>query len=146
MAQFESRRDVAFRKALSARGHDLPGRRTGSDRTEWRTLEIETPGAERGLPLVVDLDGTLIASDLLIETAFSELGKRPQALLDMAAALAQGKAALKHRLASPAILNPGTLPYDPAVLEAIRQARAEGRPSISRRPAIAIWWKASPII
>jgi hypothetical protein len=34
-------------------------------------------------PLVVDLDGTLVRSDLLIETAFSELGARPQSVVDM---------------------------------------------------------------
>jgi 4-hydroxybenzoate polyprenyltransferase/phosphoserine phosphatase len=77
---------------------------------------------------VVDLDGTLVASDLLIETAFSELGRRPHSLFDMLVALSRGKAALKHRLAEPAIFDPGTLPYDPAVLAAIRQAKADGRP------------------
>jgi 4-hydroxybenzoate polyprenyltransferase/phosphoserine phosphatase len=76
---------------------------------------------------VVDLDGTLIASDLLIETAFSELGRRPQSLIGMLAALSRGKAALKHRLAAPSAFDPATLPYDPAVLEAIRKARADGR-------------------
>src|SRR5688500_14333518 len=36
----------------------------------WTTLEGPTPVQECTRPLVVDLDGTLIASDLLIETAF----------------------------------------------------------------------------
>jgi 4-hydroxybenzoate polyprenyltransferase/phosphoserine phosphatase len=80
------------------------------------------------IPLVVDLDGTLVASDLLIETAFSELGRRPRSLVDMVQALSQGKAALKHRLAGPVDFNPAVLPYDPAVLNLIREARAEGRP------------------
>src|SRR5687768_3715493 len=66
-------------------------------------------------PLVVDLDGTLIASDLLIETAFSELGRRPHSLVDMLRALTRGKAALKHRLAEPADFDPGALPYDPEI-------------------------------
>ncbi len=79
-------------------------------------------------PLVVDLDGTLIASDLLIETAFSELGRRPHAVLDMVAALRRGKAALKHRLASPVDFDASTLPYDPAVLDAVRAAVDQGRP------------------
>jgi 4-hydroxybenzoate polyprenyltransferase len=88
-----------------------------------------TPAAkDRGQPLVVDLDGTLIASDLLIETAFSELGRRPHALVEMLAALKRGKAALKHRLAEPADFDPSTLPYDPQVLALIRKAKAEGRP------------------
>ncbi|MXQ11457.1 UbiA family prenyltransferase [Microvirga makkahensis] len=89
---------------------------------------METPARAEARPLVVDLDGTLIASDLLIETAFSELGRRPHSLFEMLRALARGKAALKHRLAEPVDFDPGMLPYDPEVLAAIRQARAEGRP------------------
>jgi 4-hydroxybenzoate polyprenyltransferase len=76
----------------------------------------------------VDLDGTLIASDLLIETAFSELGRRPKSLLDLCAALSRGKAALKHRLAEPDGFDPSTLPYDQEVLAFIRRANADGRP------------------
>lgn len=78
-------------------------------------------------PLVVDLDGTLIASDLLIEAAFSELGRRPHALVEMLAALKNGKAALKHRLSEPVDFDPGTLPYDPEVLAFIQRAKAGGR-------------------
>ncbi|WP_410217224.1 UbiA family prenyltransferase [Paracoccus sp. (in: a-proteobacteria)] len=84
-------------------------------------------GPAAGKPLAVDLDGTLIRSDLLIETAFSELGRRPHSLIDMFHALTQGKAALKHRLSKPADFDPSTLPYDERVLDYIRAARAEGR-------------------
>lgn len=79
-------------------------------------------------PLVVDLDGTLIRSDLLIETAFSELGRRPFSVFGMIMALFRGKAALKHRLADPSRFDPAGLPYDDAVLHCIQEARAEGRP------------------
>jgi 4-hydroxybenzoate polyprenyltransferase/phosphoserine phosphatase len=82
-------------------------------------------GRER--PLVVDLDGTLVRSDLLIETAFSELGPRPHSVFAMLAALKQGKATLKHRLSQPAGFDPAALPYDEEVLARVRQARAEGR-------------------
>ena len=102
-------------------------RRYERDEAHWTTLEIETP-KEVSRPLVVDLDGTLIASDLLIETAFSELGRRPQSIVDMLMALSRGKAALKHRLSEPVDFDPGTLPYDPEVLSLIRQAKAAGRP------------------
>ena len=77
---------------------------------------------------MVDLDGTLVASDLLIETAFSELARRPWSLVEIAGALSRGKAALKHRLAAPADFDPSLLPYDQEVLAVVRQARAAGRP------------------
>lgn len=84
--------------------------------------------AARPVPLVVDLDGTLVASDLLIECAFATLGRRPAAIIDIIGGLRRGKADLKHRLARSAAFDPAALPYDPEVLALIRQARAEGRP------------------
>lgn len=81
-----------------------------------------------GRPLVVDLDGTLIRSDLLIETAFAELGRRPRSALDMFVALWRGKAALKQCAAALVDFDPANLPYDQAVLEEIGAARRIGRP------------------
>ena len=78
-------------------------------------------------PLVVDLDGTLLRSDLLIETAFSELRRRPHAIADMFMALLKGKANLKHRLSEPLDFDPSLLPYDAEVLQLIRAALEEGR-------------------
>ena len=80
-------------------------------------------------PLVVDLDGTLVRSDLLIETAFSELSQRPYAAVDLMKALSCGKASLKHRLSQPVGFDPAMLPYDEEVLKVIRVAREEGRPT-----------------
>lgn len=78
-------------------------------------------------PLAVDLDGTLIRSDLLIEAAFAHLGRRPQAIFGIVGALQRGKAALKHFLSEPGNFTAATLPYDEAVIACIRAARAEGR-------------------
>ena len=125
MVQSELKAKPTYRTAPASGPYETPGR-SYEDR-EWTTLEIQTPGSRNPRPLVVDLDGTLIASDLLIETAFSELGRHPHSLVKMLAALSRGKAALKHRLAAPSAFDPATLPYDPEVLEAIRKARAGGR-------------------
>jgi 4-hydroxybenzoate polyprenyltransferase/phosphoserine phosphatase len=89
---------------------------------------VETVSVARPKPLVVDLDGTLLRSDLLYETAFAELARRPQAVLGMIAALREGKAALKHLLASRHDFDPAVLPYDEGVLDLLRQAREAGRP------------------
>jgi len=89
--------------------------------------ESKGPGGHEIRPLVVDLDGTLVRSDLLIEVAFSEITSRPQSLLDIVAALLRGKAALKHQLAQSADFDPSTLPYDEEVLAFLRGALSEGR-------------------
>ena len=86
------------------------------------------PAYSHTRPLVVDLDGTLVRSDLLIETALAELG-RPSSWFEMLRTLLRGKAALKHRLAVSANFDPSVLPYDQAVLASIRQASDEGRPA-----------------
>ena len=126
MAQFEFKPQTLHRTAQRVcRGESLDRPYEDSDE-RWTTIETPTPAGVH--PLVVDLDGTLIATDLLIETAFSELGRRPHGLFDMLRALAHGKAALKHRLAEPVDFDPGTLPYDPEVLSLIRDARTQGRP------------------
>jgi len=80
-----------------------------------------------GKPLVVDLDGSLVRSDLLIETTFAELGRRPAVIFDVIALLFKGKAALKHHIGSLGAFDPALLPYDPVILDHIKSARAAGR-------------------
>jgi 4-hydroxybenzoate polyprenyltransferase/phosphoserine phosphatase len=79
-------------------------------------------------PLIVDLDGTLIRSDLLIETAFSEIGREPLSVFGILRALMKGKAALKHRVANPNKFDASVLPYDKVVLAKIKDASQRGRP------------------
>jgi 4-hydroxybenzoate polyprenyltransferase/phosphoserine phosphatase len=92
---------------------------------------IKSAGTESrsARPLVVDLDGTLIRSDLLIETAFSEFGRAPLSIVRLLSALLEGKAALKHQLASASQFDPSVLPYDEEVLARIRDAVDSGRPA-----------------
>lgn len=90
--------------------------------------EPSTASELRPVPLVVDLDGTLIRSDLLIETLFTELGRQPSSIFGLVPALFSGRAAFKHRLAETAPLDVAGLPYDETVIAMIKTARAERRP------------------
>ncbi|MDR1229180.1 MAG: UbiA family prenyltransferase [Azoarcus sp.] len=78
-------------------------------------------------PLVVDLDGTLLRSDLLVETGLLFARDHPRQLLSPFRWLARGRAALKHELARRADLDVAALPYDENVIAFIREARAGGR-------------------
>jgi 4-hydroxybenzoate polyprenyltransferase len=80
-----------------------------------------------GLPLVVDLDGTLVRSDLLYESFFNVLTVGPLHYLRAIKAVAQGKAALKQYLADVSNLDYASLPYDETVIGVIRAAKATGR-------------------
>ena len=78
-------------------------------------------------PLVVDVDGTLVGGDLLIEGAARLIAASPLSLLALPFWLAGGRAALKRRIARAVVLPPPTLVLNPAVLDEIAAARAAGR-------------------
>ncbi|WP_426139794.1 UbiA family prenyltransferase [Pseudomonas sp. DWP3-1-2] len=78
-------------------------------------------------PLVVDLDGTLLRSDLLMETAMAMVRSQPLKLYKVLQWLLKGKAALKEGLALATQIDVSVLPYDPEVIELIKAERATGR-------------------
>ena len=75
--------------------------------------------------LVVDLDGTLVRTDTLHEGFWAAFGRDWRTPFAVAAALREGRAALKRHLAA-AVPAPESLPYDPAVLEYVQRWRADG--------------------
>ena len=79
------------------------------------------------VPLVIDVDGSLVNGDLLIEGTLRLLATTPLKLLTLPFWLAQGRAALKRRVAQAVALPPETLVLNPTVLEEIAAAKAAGR-------------------
>ncbi|WP_026223628.1 UbiA family prenyltransferase [Methylosarcina fibrata] len=78
-------------------------------------------------PLVVDLDGTLIHTDMLHESALRVLRDSPLYTLHIPYWLSRGKAALKQNLANRSDFDPSSLPYNKELLEWLRQQKALGR-------------------
>lgn len=72
---------------------------------------------DSNLPLCVDLDGTLIRSDVLIEAALGLLRRNPFYVLVFAIWLLRGRAHLKHEIARRSELDVTALPYDMRVVE-----------------------------
>jgi 4-hydroxybenzoate polyprenyltransferase/phosphoserine phosphatase len=79
------------------------------------------------LPLCVDLDGTLIHSDLLHESALLLLKRNPVYLLRMLIWLFRGKAVLKAEIAARITLNAASLPYNTELVEWLQLERQSGR-------------------
>ena len=79
-------------------------------------------------PLVIDLDGTLVRTDLLYESLIQLVVRQPAAILSMPGWLLRGKAHFKAQVAQRVDLDVETLPYEPALVEWIRAERARGRP------------------
>jgi 4-hydroxybenzoate polyprenyltransferase/phosphoserine phosphatase len=80
------------------------------------------------IPLVVDLDHTLVRSDLLHESFFQSISNGVLHHLRMLKHLSQGKAPLKQYLADQSTIDYSLLPYNSDVLAVIKQAREAGRP------------------
>lgn len=78
-------------------------------------------------PLIVDLDGTLLRSDLLLETGMAFVRSHPLQLFKLFGWLAKGKASLKEGLANATDMDISVLPYDPQVIELIEAERLKGR-------------------
>ena len=78
-------------------------------------------------PLYVDLDGTVVTTDLLHESFVSAVRTSPWVALQSMGWLLQGRARLKEELAVRAEIDVATLPYRESVLEFLRQERARGR-------------------
>jgi 4-hydroxybenzoate polyprenyltransferase len=78
------------------------------------------------LPLCVDLDGTLLATNTLHETLVAVAGN-PTVLALIPGWLLAGKAVLKRELARRAPLDPTLLPYNRPLLEYLRKEKACGR-------------------
>lgn len=95
---------------------------------EHRGTGARTAANPAGRPLVVDLDGTLIRSDLLVETWFHALGADWRNAYRLLPALARGKAEFKAAIAEAASIDAPTLPFEEAVLDYIRAAVGAGRP------------------
>ena len=78
--------------------------------------------------LVVDLDGTLVKTDMFFETAWSVLSNDFKAAFRAIKYIFSGRASLKQHLAAHAQVDPAHLPYNQTVLEFIRDWReADGR-------------------
>lgn len=80
------------------------------------------------LPLCVDLDGTLVKSDTLVDSTLVLARQRPAALLQLPGWLAQGKAALKRHLTANVQLDVAHLPYNRELMQYLEQEHAKGRP------------------
>ncbi|WP_439366066.1 UbiA family prenyltransferase [Bradyrhizobium sp. DASA03005] len=78
-------------------------------------------------PLVVDLDGSLLRTDLLYESLLNIVTTGFHANCGAIRALINGKAAVKHHVALASQLDYSTLPYNCCVVDLVRSAKAHGR-------------------
>ena len=77
--------------------------------------------------VVVDLDGTLVKTDLLLESFLALLKQTPYLVFCLPFWLLKGKAYLKQKIASRVSLDVSVLPYRDDVLDYLKAQRAQER-------------------
>ncbi len=82
------------------------------------------------IPLCVDLDGTLVKTDLLYESLFLKLKPGALLLFKCVSWLLKGKAYFKHQIAARVSIDPQRLPYHKPFLEFLKLQHSRGRPLI----------------
>lgn len=122
----------------AAKSKPAPTVQSAGPRTQSETLTIfesyslnTLPGtattADPSIPLVVDLDGTLILTDMLHESALQLARTRPAAALQVPVWLAGGKAALKKQVSDRTRIDAASLPFNEPFLAWLREQKATGR-------------------
>ncbi|MEQ9506375.1 MAG: UbiA family prenyltransferase [Hyphomonas sp.] len=94
---------------------------------ESHTMENVSSGEDGGIPLVLDLDGTLIRTDSLHEQALAMVRRNPFTLFKLVAWVFAGRVVLKERLAAASPIEPEFLPANEDVVALAQQAAADGR-------------------
>ncbi len=84
-------------------------------------------GRELNIPLCVDLDGTLVRTDILFESFIALLKRNPLFLLAVPFWLTKGKAYLKQQIANRVELDVDVLPYREELLQYLREQRLSNR-------------------
>lgn len=97
----------------------------------------------RDVPLVVDLDGSLIRTDILHESCAGLIAAHPLWLFRLPGWLAGGRAALKAALADAVPVDAALLPLNEAVADVLRGEKGRGRQIVlasasHRRPVQAL--------
>ncbi len=86
-----------------------------------------SPGLTATLPLCVDLDGTLVKSDTLVDAVLVLARQHPRALLRVPGWLSQGKARFKQQVTAAVTIDVEALPYNKPLLEFLFHQHAQGR-------------------
>jgi 4-hydroxybenzoate polyprenyltransferase len=89
-------------------------------------MERSTNLAGHVAPIVVDLDGTLVKTDLLLENILLFLNRFPLRLFKLIAVLFSGKATFKRTLAETVVPDVTLLPYHKELVDWLIKRRQEG--------------------
>jgi 4-hydroxybenzoate polyprenyltransferase len=104
-----------------------PGQTAAEDAGSSLDGAVAGEPAAAVVPLCVDLDGTLVKSDTMLDTVIVLARQSPGSLLEFPGWIWQGKAAFKRQITLKAAIDVVHLPYNQPLLQYLRQQHAAGR-------------------
>lgn len=90
-------------------------------------MKTATDSSPEDIPLVVDLDGTLLRTDLTVESALRLIKQKPWRALAIPVWLLKGRAYLKRRICELIRMDVSVLPFREDLLGWLREEKARGR-------------------
>ncbi len=107
----------------------LPTTTRGFPMEKALSLEKDEPLGHpvTSVPLVVDLDGTLVKTDLMVESFFALIKQNPFLVFLLPSWLLKGKAFFKQQVTRRVTLDVSVLPYHRDLLEHLKVQHAKGR-------------------
>jgi 4-hydroxybenzoate polyprenyltransferase len=106
------------------------------------SVEVRETPATSTRVLFVDLDGTLIASDLLVEMCLQAVKTNPFLLLKIPFWIVRGPAHVKQQLSRHASVDPTLLPYRQEVLEFLQVQKQQGTRLVLATATDQAWARA----
>ena len=100
---------------------------TQGRKSELKAQETGVDQADQMIPLILDLDDTLLRTDTLYESLLACLKKNPLNIFLVVRWLLMGRAALKNRLGAASDLSVEDLPFNEDVVVLAKKAAANGR-------------------
>lgn len=83
--------------------------------------------SDKSRPLIVDLDGTLIKSDILVETLLKYLKLNLFNIIRFIGFVIKGKSVVKHEISESVDIDASLLPYNQEVISYIEKEKSAGR-------------------
>jgi 4-hydroxybenzoate polyprenyltransferase len=92
-----------------------------------KAISVVTAHSPTNLPICVDLDGTLLKTDMLWESLLCLLRRNPFFILQILCWWMRSRAFLKQKIAALVQIDPATLPYNEEFLSWLRDEKKSGR-------------------
>jgi hypothetical protein len=129
---------------MPGHSHGIPPTTHAEAELAWSPAPVSLPnGSSDSCPLIVDLDGSLVRTNLLWEGLARLALRQPGLVAGALAALARGRASFKAYVATEVQMDLERVPLEPSVVRLIQERIEAGQPVILASGAHESQWSIS---